>query len=166
MLINIKPLLCGDVNIIEFDYPLSSDDIADMPDIDFSAPVAVKGKITNSAGYMEATIETEVEYDTSCARCLAPIHQKMTVSLVKSVAEENSLVDSDNEDYIVASGDNIEIDSLIAEQISLELPTRHLCSEDCKGLCPKCGQDLNAGSCSCVTKEIDPRLEILKQLFN
>ena len=48
----------------------------------------------------------------------------------------------------------------------LELPTKVLCKEDCKGLCPKCGKDLNLGSCDCKTKDIDPRWQALSDLFS
>ena len=54
-------------------------------------------------------------------------------------------------------GDSIDLDELVREQILLALPTRHLCREDCKGLCQKCGADLNAGDCSCEQGETDPR---------
>ena len=60
---------------------------------------------------------------------------------------------------------HFNLDPLVTEDIFLSLPTKILCSEDCKGLCPKCGVNLNLGKCSCK-KEIDPRLAALKELLD
>ena len=54
---------------------------------------------------------------------------------------------------------------IIRGMTGVKFPVRFLCDEDCKGLCPKCGKDLNEGECSCVTKEVDPRLEPLRKLL-
>ena len=62
------------------------------------------------------------------------------------------------------------MDEPLREQIEMEFPVRFLCKDDCKGLCSKCGQNLNRGECSCNKKEIDPRLapfaKILEQMKN
>ena len=60
----------------------------------------------------------------------------------------------------------MDLDELIRTDILLELPTKFLCKEDCKGLCPTCGKNLNEGACNCQTHQIDPRLEVLKQLID
>ena len=65
----------------------------------------------------------------------------------------------------LAEGQKVDLTSLMQETIVTELPLRLLCKEDCKGLCPKCGTDLNLGSCSCEHKEIDPRLAGLADFF-
>jgi uncharacterized protein len=57
------------------------------------------------------------------------------------------------------------LDEIVTEDVFLNLPAKFLCSDDCKGMCFKCGKDLNSGSCSCE-KDIDPRLEALKQLLD
>ena len=58
----------------------------------------------------------------------------------------------------------MDLDELVRADLLLELPTKVLCREDCKGLCPKCGKDLNFGPCDCK-KEIDPRWQALSDLF-
>jgi uncharacterized protein len=60
-------------------------------------------------------------------------------------------------------GDAVDLDELVREQILLGLPSRRLCREECKGLCPKCGADLNAGDCSCEQGEADPRWSALAE---
>ena len=61
---------------------------------------------------------------------------------------------------------NIDMDELVMTDVTLELPFQLLCREDCKGLCPVCGADLNETTCNCNTKQIDPRLEKLKMLLD
>ena len=63
--------------------------------------------------------------------------------------------------------DNMDIiDEQLAEALLLDFPRKILCSEDCPGLCPKCGKSLKGGDCGCPKKEIDPRLAVLAQLLN
>jgi uncharacterized protein len=64
----------------------------------------------------------------------------------------------------VFDGEAIDVDEIVKEQILLAVPTRMLCREDCKGICPECGADKNTGECNCVTDEIDPRWAALKDL--
>jgi DUF177 domain-containing protein len=57
----------------------------------------------------------------------------------------------------VFDGETIDLDELVREQVLLAMPPRMLCAEECKGLCPVCGEDRNSQECACETKEIDPR---------
>ena len=59
----------------------------------------------------------------------------------------------------------LDIGEYVRTAVILELPSRFLCREECKGLCPKCGADLNAATCSCGDKEPDPRWDALKAFF-
>ena len=76
-----------------------------------------------------------------------------------------SLSGDQNDDYIETPDHTIDLDELLTADILLELPSKFLCSDNCKGLCPKCGANLNETTCNCTTKQIDPRLEVLKQLI-
>lgn len=71
-----------------------------------------------------------------------------------------------DEDYIETPDYKLELDEVVKTDIILELPAKFLCSEDCKGLCMKCGKNLNEGDCGCDKGSVDPRLEILKQLID
>ena len=59
---------------------------------------------------------------------------------------------------------SIDVDEIVKEQILLAVPARTLCREDCKGICPECGTDLNTGQCDCAAEEVDPRWAALKSL--
>ena len=75
---------------------------------------------------------------------------------------ENENDDYDN--YIVFENNSLDLDELVGEEIQLFLPAKMLCKEDCRGLCQKCGKNLNYEKCECA-KEIDPRLAALSDLL-
>ena len=69
-------------------------------------------------------------------------------------------------DYVIVEDGFLDIDEQMKEQLELEFPSRFLCNDDCRGLCQKCGKNLNDGNCGCSTKEIDPRLMPLQKILD
>ena len=119
---------------------------------------------------LRGTIRTEVEL--LCDRCAAPRNTPLAVEFDTSfIPQEVEAVKAENvelqaEDLILSAyeGDAVDLDELVREQLLLALPSRHLCREDCKGLCQKCGADLNRNQCSCEQGEVDPRWAALANL--
>jgi uncharacterized protein len=108
----------------------------------------------------------------SCSRCLIPfvlpVHDEFHVFFVPPPSfKEDEEVELGLEELDVEFlvEDRIDVDHLVKENILLNLPVQPLCREDCRGLCQRCGANLNEGSCSCAEEEIDPRLELLKRLL-
>ncbi len=173
MAINIQKLFSGEVSKIAVDYSFSAGDncevdLSGIYGVSFTSDVKVTGEIVNMAGYIRLTGEVSVDYTTECARCLKPLDRTFKASFERSVVNAGGLVnasDEENDDYIEVENGQLMLEPTVAEIISLEIPSRELCSEDCKGLCPKCGKDLNTGDCGCPKKEIDPRLAILQKLL-
>ncbi len=104
-----------------------------------------------------------------CARCLEQysfeLDKDFSVVLVpKHPLSEDVELDEDDLDLSFYEGDEIDLSPLVREQIILALPTRPLCRENCKGLCPHCGTNLNVQSCSCTESSGDPRLAVLRNL--
>lgn len=80
---------------------------------------------------------------------------------------ENVFEDEASKEYFDLIDNQIFLDDLIISQIITSIPFKSLCKEECKGICPKCGKDLNEGSCKCDEEiEIDPRFGKLMDLFN
>jgi len=164
MIIDINPILKGEKTELRLDYTLNIED--DLEDISFPGAFDVNGFVKDMAGYITLELKANVKYDTFCARCLAPISETKDISFVKTViTDEASLQNEDNDDYIISRDGMIDADESLIEQILLELPIKHLCKEDCKGLCPKCGADLNVTECNCDTSEPDPRFDVLRKLL-
>ena len=115
---------------------------------------------------MRLALLCSIDYDAVCARCLKDVRDSININFEKTVCEEGDLQNEENDDYVEICDGMLDIDEALIEDIILNFPLKVLCKEDCKGLCPKCGIDLNEGSCSCVTKEIDPRLAPLLKFFD
>ena len=173
MKLDLRPLLAGE-KLLSFDYELlldtaDEDPLSSLSDASFPSPMKVRGDITNTAGYMRMRVTLSVDYETVCARCLTPIRGSFTHSLEKTVAPQNVLEDLPEEkldEYVIIDDGFLNMDEQLKEEIELEFPSRFLCREDCKGLCQKCGKNLNDGECDCPKKEIDPRLAPLQKILD
>jgi len=124
-------------------------------------PIAVRGEVRNKAGalFLNAALTTELAL--VCDRCAKPFCRVKTVEYEALVSPE--LEDQENDEIIYLPPDSfLELDELLTQVFVLNLDTKNLCSEDCKGLCPGCGADLNHEVCRCQ-KEIDPRLAKLAE---
>lgn len=161
MRLDIQQLLAEDSGTLHFDFSLP----VDGDHGDFADGVAfIKGRLTNHGGFLLLTADTAVSAVGLCARCGDGFDLSLSFKTERPVAR--ALTDEENDDYIIADEDGyIDLAAVFADELLLELPTKLLCSDGCKGLCPKCGINLNHGTCGCVHKEIDPRLEVLKALL-
>jgi len=169
VVIDMKPILDGETDRIEFDCPWISSETADIegqyPDIEFTETPRLSGEVVNHSGYMKMSMTLCIKYKTQCARCLAELERTGEYSFEKNVAVKGTLQNEDNDDYILVESSQIELDTTAEELLMLGLPIRHLCRDDCKGLCPKCGKDLNVRDCECQKKDVDPRLAVLAKLL-
>ncbi|MBO5879125.1 MAG: DUF177 domain-containing protein [Clostridia bacterium] len=172
MKLDLRPLLAGE-RLLEFEYELTCDidpeDTASfLYGVSFPSPMKVKGDITNTAGYMRMILSVSLDYIAECARCLSKVSGSFSFDLEKTVAPREILsgLDEDRlDDYAIIDDGFLDLDAGIREQLEVEFPIRFLCKEDCKGLCSKCGKNLNDGDCDCAKGEIDPRFAPLQQLL-
>lgn len=160
MKINLKRLLNGEISTqtFEYEFPISYEG----SDYGFPEPAKVHGEIRNAGGYIPFSATCEVKVNGACARCLAPVSETVTVEISRAVATELTEEDEADE-YIVAEDGQIEIGETVEDELVLSLPSRLLCREDCKGLCHRCGRNLNEGKCDCPTHDPDPRWAALKK---
>jgi DUF177 domain-containing protein len=106
-----------------------------------------------------------------CSRCLEPFHFQIgdrfdlycEVGAEGLRGEEHELA-NDELDVTYLEEGRINTDHLLRENILLSLPVQPLCHEDCRGLCSRCGANLNQGACTCTETRMDPRLEALRKL--
>ncbi len=166
MQIDMAPILAGEVKSIQFDYTFGFEDKDILANVVFPELFTVKGAVTNNAGYMKLTASATVPYKSVCARCMRDIAGVLPIDFEKNVAVISTLQNEDTDDYLFIEDAKLDLYEPLCEQIILEFPTKLLCKEDCKGLCPKCGKDLNEGDCTCPTKEIDPRLAIIQKYID
>ena len=173
MKLDLRPLLAGD-RLLEIDYELTvstdpEDTASFLYGVSFPSPMKVKGDITNTAGYMRMQLSASLDYEAQCARCLSDVNGSFAFSLEKTVAPREVLSDLDEDkldDYAIIEDGFLDIDEQLLEQLEMEFPLRFLCKEDCRGLCQRCGKNLNDGDCDCAKKDIDPRLAPLQKLLD
>ena len=167
MTLDMRPMLRGEVSRILVDYMLSPESVSG---VSFDGDAHVTGQITNEGGYMRLTLCAQLVYQGECARCLSSVRGTFELEFERTVANEGTLTDEQLEDnvdeYVVIEGGELDLDEELREALILAFPMRLLCSEDCPGLCPKCGKPKREGECGCPTREIDPRLAILGTLLN
>ena len=164
MKLDLSPILGGESRELPFDYPLTID--GDFRGIAFPNPARVLGTVTDKAGYIALNARVTLLYETLCDRCLAPITPTLVFEFSRPVAAAGSLQNEDTDEYLIVKDRTLDLDEALLEEIFLRMPNKHLCREDCKGLCQKCGKNLNEGPCSCDKKEIDPRLAQFAKLLS
>lgn len=162
MIIELKQVFDIIGESIKIDYSIDLSDYELFDDRPFITPVSVKGEIFNRAGVVYLNYSNSFTLKLNCDRCLEGFTMDFNNSYEQILV---SNPETDNDEYIIVDNKKLDIDELCLSDILLNLPSKLLCSRDCKGLCPKCGANLNQTDCLCVKKEIDPRLSILGELL-
>lgn len=147
----------------DFAYELDLSEVELFGEHPFNRPLDVAGSVRNMAGALELNGKATGVLDAYCDRCLKPIMVAVDVPVTTLLAEE--LESGENDDIYLLENGEADLDEIFTTACILSLDARHLCKEDCKGLCPTCGADLNLGPCGCK-KELDPRLAVLAKLLD
>lgn len=134
-------------------------------------PAELRGRIDREGHEVRLNGSITARAEIDCDRCLQPIVVPINADFdVNYVPAEDYAADVTPELHVedlnlsVFEEETIDIDDLAREQVLLALPSRALCSEDCKGLCPVCGINKNMQACQCESSEVDPRWAALKDL--
>jgi len=171
MRINIEPIRKKDaVNSITIDYmPEESGkngykDLLGAEKINF---LKICGEVFQKNGIPAVDYRIEADFSAECARCGNVNRQIIETSGQKYIADKSESEEKDDGEnfYITESDGIIDLNDFIVEFIGIAVPFKYLCSEDCRGLCPKCGKNLNEGVCSCPSKEKNPAFKILDGFF-
>jgi len=136
------------------------------------SPVKALLRIEKVGSEVLAQGQATTRMELQCSRCLRnfPKDMDMKIDVVyhpveELRGEERHEVREDELDMGFYRDDELDIRDLVVEQILLNVPMKPLCSETCRGICPKCGADMNVNPCTCEQKETDPRLAVLKKLL-
>ena len=129
-----------------------------------SEPVLASGTVRNTADVlmMKGLITTRIH--GVCDRCAADFTRDVEIPVDVVLVEELSNEDSEDEWVFPLEADTADLEDIVRTVFVLNLGSKLLCSEECKGICCRCGKNLNDGPCGCQ-KEIDPRLAALQQLL-
>jgi len=138
-------------------------------------PLELPGESASFAGLVRAGLEVintgktlAVEGVVSgrlrlnCGCCLEPYDYPFEVAVEETYIPAS---EGGGEEAVPFSGDYLDLTPEVLKSIILTLPMKMVCREECRGLCPQCGRNLNEGMCGCENEDIDPRLSVLKNLF-
>jgi len=142
---------------VPFDYELEG--FGDM--LPFAAPPRVAGEVKNRAGVVTLEGSADVRLAAQCDRCATAFEYRAKTPLEHTLVL--SLNREDSDDLVLLEGTRFSPDDLVWEDIVFSMPQKLLCAPDCKGLCQRCGQNLNEGECECKP-EGDPRWAALQDL--
>ena len=163
MKLDLKPLAQQPGGVLPFALQMDLSDVEWNGAKPFAQPVHVEGQVRNRAGALELKARLDTVLSLICDRCAKPFQREKAVEYKTLLAFE--LANGESDDIVELSQDGeLELEELMLEVFLLEMDTKNLCSQDCKGLCPGCGADLNTEQCRCK-REIDPRWAKLAQLL-
>ena len=127
----------------------------------FVERISVRGEVTNRAGVVTLTAKVSFPLRVACDRCLEEFTRQYDYTFTHTLVRQ---LQDEWQDYIQVEDGVLNLEELILSDLLLELPTKLLCKEDCKGLCPHCGCNLNHQSCDCNKAYHDPRWDVLNTL--
>lgn len=166
MLISVAELLKHDNSEEKFSLALDLSSFSFAPmSVHFAEPLKVVGKMKHAGGVIMLEAEAEGNYTCVCDRCGVDTTHSIKFSVSENYVRA-ATVFQDDEDAVRFEGYEIDLAQTVSEFAFSALPTKHLCKEDCKGLCTVCGKNLNMESCTCKEDEWDPRFEALRGLFD
>ncbi len=129
-----------------------------------SEPVLAEGVVKNTAGVLMMTGKVSTCIHGICDRCAANFDREVSFPIEVVLVTEMANEENEDEWVFPLEGDSADLDDIVRTVFVLNLDSKLLCREDCKGLCCRCGRNLNDGPCACQ-KELDPRFAALKQLL-
>ena len=150
---------------------LSFSECIDLSDLCFgtsypvSEPVSINATVRNTAGVLVMKGEITTCLHGTCDRCAADFTRDVEIPVDVVLVDELSNEDNEDEWVFALEADAADLEEIVRTVFVLNLDSKLLCKPDCKGLCCRCGKNLNDGPCGCQ-KELDPRFAALRQLLD
>lgn len=169
MKLDLQNFLNSDEVTYEFEGKLDSEESNyDIDNIGLQFPILYKGTVYDLGDELMMDMKIDYKLDTNCDRCLKEIVKSVSSNTKAYFVKNNDIEIDDSADnqYFDFTREEIFLDDIIISQIITDKPMKILCKDDCLGLCPKCGKDLNEGPCNCEKEvDIDPRFAKMLDLF-
>ncbi len=167
MLINLSDVLTSEGKAETVTVPLEMTSFTSrMGDFLITEKAPVTFTFTN-IGVNKARVEGSVrlQFDTRCDRCLTEVPTILNLNFDRTVTSPD-VAPEEEDDLNGMEGYQLNVETFVYHEILINWPVKILCKEDCRGVCPKCGQNLNEGECGCDTFVPDPRMAVIKDIFN
>ncbi len=165
MIIELGNIFVAEGSVIPLDLSFNFSDVEYGGVYPFKENAVLKGGISNRAGVVSLCGSVRCSYTAPCDRCGDDCSESICVDIDYTLVQR--LENSDEKDgFIIVSDKQLDIEEIVLSDLILNVPMKHLCSVNCKGLCVNCGTNLNHGQCSCRDDNVDPRLAALKELLD
>ena len=161
MLLDLKPILDNPGAKVDFTCELDFSDFTFGAQSPVTEPVVAQGEVVNMAGIILLRARIQTVLHCECDLC-AEAFELVKDQRVEAVLTEEP--DEEDEEAYPIVGERVDVDEVITSAFVLEMDSRFICKPDCKGMCARCGANLNDGPCGCG-EEIDPRWAALQGLF-
>lgn len=147
MILQLKQIFDIEGEIKELDCNIEAEQLQDTYiSQSLKTPIVINGKIENRAGIVTMTYSCKFTLYHICDRCLKEFNREYVYNFEHTLIQATN---TDSDEYIVCPDNTLDLSELAISDLLLQLPTKILCREDCRGLCYVCGQDLNEGECNC-----------------
>lgn len=168
MLVNLSDVLTSRGKVIQTTVPLELNSLRTrMGDFPIMSKEPV-GFVFTNIGEDKARVEGGVKltFLTRCDRCLTEVPTTLELIFDRIVTSPEVTSEEDEDSRECMEGYQLDVEAFVYNEILVNWPVKILCQEDCKGVCPVCGQDRNIGDCGCDTFVPDPRMAVIKDIFN
>ncbi len=164
MLLSLSKIIQTPDSVLPFETTLALQDLRFGDICPVQEPVTAVGTVRNTAGVLvlEAALTTNLH--GVCDRCASDFEQKLSYKVNAVLVRELANEDEADEWTFLLENDCADLDEILTTAFVLNMDSKLLCKPDCKGLCFRCGKNLNDGDCDC-RPETDPRLAVLGQLL-
>ncbi len=175
MLMNLSDVFSAEGKVKKLELPYEHDSFFYLGN---EYPISDKSEISITLTNIETGIvlvegKFSITFSIPCDRCLQSVTVPLKVTFTHQIVspEKENAAEMLNEEALeeeqcFVSGYQLDTDALINNEILINMPVKVLCREDCKGICPVCGRNLNEGECGCDSFVPDPRMAAIKDIFN
>ena len=171
MFFSVKEL---ELKKVRFDVAFPAGEIVYDEGLRQATPLEVNGSaelLAHTLGEIRIRGHLKVRMRSECDRCLEPAEFPIDSGFdlfyrpaVRADYEEEVEIDEGASEIAFYEGDGVQLKDVLREFVLLSMPMQRICREDCRGICPVCGQSRNLVNCECEVKTVDDRWSVLKKL--
>lgn len=169
MLVNLSDVLTSEGKVETVTVPLEMTSFKSrLGEFSITEKSPVAFTFTN-IGVNKAKVEgsAELKFETRCDRCLTEVPTTLTLQFDRVVASPGTATeDEEDDEHSFMEGFQLDVEAFVYHEILLNWPVKILCTTNCKGVCPVCGQNRNKKDCGCDTFVPDPRMAAIQDIFN
>ncbi|MDO4742430.1 MAG: DUF177 domain-containing protein [bacterium] len=163
MVLDLRRVFLNEGEVLPFELEFDFSELELFGRFPLNQPVKALGRVYNQTGIVYLDFVCKVQYNSFCDRCAVPIQKTYNLPVKYLLVSE--LENEDNDELLLIDDFKLDLKTLCESEVILGLEIKHLCKDDCKGICEICGKNLNEGSCGCSKKQPDPRFDVLRDLL-